>query len=64
MENVVITDVTNIEKAAQQPEDTVADVLDTVVDVESAEEFYIGALSLNASGSEEEDEELVEESEQ
>lgn len=66
MENVVITDVTDIETAAQQPEDVVTDVLDLVIDVDSNDDVYsyAGALAFDVSRSEEEEEELGEELEQ
>lgn len=65
LENVVITDVTDIETAAQQPEEVVNDVLDLVIDTDSNEDLsYYGALTFDMSRSEEEEDELAEELEQ
>lgn len=67
LENVVLTDITDIEMAAQQTEEIVTDVLDLIIDTESTEGFpyYDAGLTFdNGSGSEEEEEELGEELEQ
>lgn len=62
---MVITDVTDIETAAQQPDEVVTDVLDLVIDVDSNDDLsYYDQLAFDMSPSDEEEEELGEELEQ
>lgn len=62
---MVITDVTDIETAAQQPDEVVTDVLDLVIDVDSTDDLsYYDQLAFDMSPSDEEEEELGEELEQ
>lgn len=63
MDALILTDITDIITAVQQPEEVVSDVLDIAVDTESVDDvsFGGGGLTYDVTRSEEEDEELGEE---
>lgn len=60
-----VTDLNDIEVAAQQPEKIVSDVIDLIVDVESGDDLsFIGTMPIVENEIEEGEEELGEQSEQ